>query len=215
MIFKKSFQRFLVAVLLASTFSQVQAEESSDLQTFVGLLNQFDTLSANFIQTTLDNEGMNLNEVHGDMVIARPNKFYWRSFPPVEQDVISNGETLWIFDRDLEQVTRQAAQQQMSRSPAVILSGDQSQIEALYQVRQRTSESEYTSFNLTPILPESGLNAIVAVFRNGVVSELRFEDSLGQKTLIELRDTKTNVPLAKGHFDFVAPEGVDVLDQSQ
>ena len=61
MIFKKSFQRFLVAVLLASTFSQVQAEESSDLQTFVGLLNQFDTLSANFIQTTLDNEGMNLN----------------------------------------------------------------------------------------------------------------------------------------------------------
>ena len=188
-----------------------------DLKQFIALLNQYENFKAGFVQSTVSNDDTTLESVEGDVLIKRPNQFVWLSYPPVEQEIVSDGETLWIYDRDLDQVTVQPAAKKIQDSPAIILSGDEQQIKRLYDVELDSTKDNSTNatYLLMPIQQNSGLNSIQVTFANGVVNGLLFEDSLGQKTIIELFNVETNVTLKGNEFDFTPPEGVDVLEQSE
>ena len=186
-----------------------------DLKQFIALLNQYENFKANFVQSTVSNDDTTLESVEGDVLIKRPNQFVWLSYPPVEQEIVSDGKTLWIYDRDLDQVTVQPAEKKIKDSPAIILSGDEQQIAHLYDVELGSAKDNTTSYLLMPSQDNSGLNSIQVTFANGVVNGLLFEDSLGQKTIIELFNVQTNVALKGNEFNFTPPDGVDVLEQSE
>ncbi|WP_428240897.1 outer membrane lipoprotein chaperone LolA [Gynuella sp.] len=196
----------LVCMLPGAVFAS-----ESNLKQFIALLTQYDNFKAGFVQSTVSSDDSTLESVEGEVLIKRPNQFVWLSYPPVEQEIVSNGKTLWIYDRDLDQVTIQPAKSKIQDSPAVILSGDEQQIKRLYDV-SLNSDGVYV---LTPVKENSGLSSIQVSFKEKVVNALLFEDSLGQKTIIELFDTKTNVALDGHEFDFVPPDGVDVLEQAE
>ncbi len=187
---------------------------SEPLDGFNSLLEKFTVLEASFIQTTVSHEGESLETIYGAVTIERPNKFFWFTQPPIEQEIISDGSTLWVFDKDLEQVTRQNADEQFHRSPAVILSGQKDDLDNRYSIRERNADGEYRSFQLTPKDESESLSSILVVFKDEVISELRFEDQLGQTTLLELSQVQLDSELAPDFFNFEPPEGVDVLDQA-
>lgn len=201
-------------VLFIFTLSSVFAQ-SEDIDDFNDLMSAFQSMKASFLQTTLDSDGVSLEKVSGEVIINKPNQFFWSSQPPIEQDIISDGELLWVYDKDLDQVTKQNAKEQFHKSPAVILSGNQEQIESRYTVSQRDlEEGEYKTFQLTPISEDDSLSSILVVFSNGQISELRFEDQLGQTTLLELMDIEFDIKIKSKMFKFKPPKGVDVLDQA-
>ena len=77
---------------------------------------------------------MNVQETKGVMHVKRPGLFRWETFPPYDQLLVANGKKMWVFDRDLEQVTVQVLDQRLSQTPALLLSGNVKDLENQYHI---------------------------------------------------------------------------------
>ena len=199
----------LIAIASFSAIT-VQADALAD---FTALLTTHDRFEAAFEQVTRGESGSLLSEVSGSLQMQRPNQFYWLSYPPQEQAVISNGDTLWVYDIDLEQVTVQRAGDSLKDSPAVILSGNAEQIASQYSIEQTVSDGNLKRFQLTPLANESTLRTLDFSFDGDQLVRLWLADSLGQITVITLSEHNYDPSFDASRFHFEAPEGVDVLDQ--
>lgn len=207
------FKKIILVVISSVFYCSGLLASTDSLDEFIQALSVHQRFSADFSQITLSDDGVSLSEVHGSMQMQRPNRFYWSALPPQEQEVISNGKTLWVYDIDLEQVTIQHAGNNLDESPAVILSGNRELITRQYAVTLVKTNKNVEHFRLIPTQSSSTLTAIDIYVETGVIRQLRFEDSLGQTTLIELSNYDVTPEFSSDLFDFVAPRGVDVLDQ--
>lgn len=205
----KSIMAF-VLFTLSTTSTLVSAEPLDQL---IEQLTVHEAFTANFRQITLSDDGVSINEVMGSLDLKHPDLFYWRAQAPQEQEVISNGETLWVYDIDLEQVTIQHVAENLNQSPAVILSGNRRLIDLQYNVTLLNQTDGLYTFRLMPKTTEASLLFMDIEVDQGIIQLLRFEDSLGQTTLISLFDFNVNPKFDQAHFRFIAPLGVDVLDQ--
>ena len=129
-------QEFDVLMLAALSFTLLtaQADEEAATQRLTELLNQAQTISARFSQLTLDASGTQLQETAGQLVLKRPGLFRWHTDEPMEQLLVSNGQKVWLYDPDLEQVTIQTLDQRLTHTPALLLSGDVSQIRENFEI---------------------------------------------------------------------------------
>ena len=66
------------------------------------------TFKASFIQVVLDENLLALEETSGLLWIARPGRFRWDYESVHAQTIVADGEVLWLYDVELEQVTRRA-----------------------------------------------------------------------------------------------------------
>ncbi len=217
-------QRFIATVLaIASVFlfqiSFVQAEDARSTTTSSAayqlgqLLAKMETLDADFQQRILDAKGSRLQEVSGHLSLARPGKFYWETENPFPQTVVSDGETLWLYDPDLEQVTVQQMDPSQNRTPAMLLSGNIDSIEERFTIKLTRESAQFKEFLLIPTGQETLFEELRLSFVSDELASLLLSDSLGQRTSIELFATKLNPELAEDRFTFAIPEGVDVIMQ--
>src|SRR5690554_6185329 len=98
------------------------------------LLSQAQTMTGGFSQITLSSNGASLQETTGSLELKRPGMFRWHTDPPLEQLLVSDGEKIWLYDPDLEQVTIQQMDQRLSHTPALLLSGDVSQLQDSFHI---------------------------------------------------------------------------------
>ena len=126
--------RTLFVAALAMGASLAHADDSAAVQRLTGLLNKAQTLTARFSQLTLDGSGTRLQETAGQLSLKRPGLFRWHTDAPNEQLLISNGEKVWLYDPDLEQVTIQKLDQRLTQTPALLLSGDISKISESFAI---------------------------------------------------------------------------------
>src|SRR3989338_3432080 len=98
---------FLLMIFSAPIFSAQQKTAALEL---TQLLNGFSTFQAQFTQTTTDVNHQVLQQSSGTMMLMRPGRFRWETQNPTHQIVITDGKTLWIYDVDLKQATKQAIQ---------------------------------------------------------------------------------------------------------
>src|SRR5215210_9119175 len=84
------------------------------------LLNQTTTAKARFAQAVLDKNNKTLQQVTGTMEFARPGRFRWEYNKPYEQTIVGDGARLWIFDKDLNQVTVRKLDRAIGASPAAL-----------------------------------------------------------------------------------------------
>ncbi|WP_421862892.1 outer membrane lipoprotein chaperone LolA [Motiliproteus sp.] len=206
---KKLF-RLLFVALLSLSAGQLQAADAG--QNLHRLLGKIDSLSARFEQLVLDGGGTRLQQSQGEMVLARPGKFRWRTDEPFPQLLVSDGETLWMYDEDLEQVTRQAVDQQLSNTPALLLSGDLATLQDSFQI-QGPVDSDTGTFRLVPNSQDALFAVLRMQFDQGVPIEMQLEDNLGQQTSVHFYDLAINPSLEARQFEFEVPEGVDLIEQ--
>ena len=83
------------------------------------------TFKASFIQVVLDENLLALEETSGLLWIARPGRFRWDYESVHALTIVAGGEVLWLYDVELEQVTRRAQESAIGQTPAVLLSGGQ------------------------------------------------------------------------------------------
>lgn len=177
-----------------------------------GLLSRVNSLSATFEQLVLDGTGRRLQQVHGEMVLARPGKFRWRTEEPFPQLLVSNGATLWLYDQDLEQVTRRPVDHRLSSTPALLLSGNLNDLEKTFAV-QGPVEGDTGVFRLLPKNEEALFVVLRIQFTAGIPTEMQLEDNLGQKTGINFSDILLNPEVDDSQFEFQVPAGVDLLSE--
>lgn len=205
------------ALLTAALLLPVaQAAEDSEQQRAANklseLLSHTQTITGSFSQLTLDSTGTQLQEAAGEMLLQRPGLFRWHTNPPLEQLLVSNGEKVWLYDPDLMQVTVQKMDQRLTHTPALLLSGDVSKISENFNITYKEG-GPVVDFILTPTAKDTLFDTLRLSFRNGVINDMQLLDAVGQRTNILFMGVKVNEPVAPEQFVFVAPAGVDVIEE--
>lgn len=203
--------RMLVVVFLALAAAGAQAQDAA-VQRLTELLGRAQTLSGRFSQLSLDASGTQLQESMGELSLQRPGKFRWHTDAPMEQLLVSDGTTVWLYDPDLEQVTIQKLDQRLTHTPALLLSGNVSTIRENFDVSY-TQSGEVVDFQLKPKSPDTLFDALRLSFRSGVINDMQLIDSVGQRTNILFSGIEMNRPLDAGLFRFEVPQGVDVISE--
>ncbi len=202
------FTRTLAMIAFMLSAGLAQAESASDK--LAALLSGYDTFSARFEQFTNNNNGRRAQESSGELQLAKPNKFYWSTLKPFPQTIVGDGNHIWVYDPDLEQVTRKPGDTS-NNAPAMLLNGQINELEQDYQISSPTATGNELLFDLAPREENSSFARIRLFFVNKLLTELMLEDHLGQRTTVLLSEQKINPALAVNHFSFIPPDGVDVI----
>ncbi len=176
------------------------------------LLSRAQTMTGGFSQMTLSANGANLQETTGSLALKRPGMFRWHTDPPLEQLLVSDGQKIWLYDPDMEQVTIQQLDQRLSHTPALLLSGDVSRLQESFDI-QYTGGGNVLDFTLTPKDADSMFDSLRVSFSDGVIGDMQMSDPVGQRTNILFRNVQLNAPLDDEQFTFEVPEGVDVISE--
>ncbi|MAA71237.1 MAG: outer membrane lipoprotein carrier protein LolA [Bermanella sp.] len=195
-------------VVFLSSFAVAQNPEYEALSEN---LKRLDNVSADFVQHTFDGKGALLQTQKGRLSLKQPNKFRWESLEPYAQLLVSNGEMLWQYDADLEQVTEQVLNKKLSATPALLLSGDTDQISSEYDIYSEVLQGE-EHFVLIPKQVDvlfDRLRLEFAADKN--IERMVIQDEVGQKTIIRFQNIVTSKTLKSSDFEFTPPKGVDVI----
>ena len=204
--------RLLLLAVLSVSCLTAQAEDAAAVQRLTQLLDQAQTLTARFSQLTLDGSGTQLQETAGELALKRPGLFRWHTDEPMEQLLVSNGEKVWLYDPDLEQVTIQALDQRLTHTPALLLSGDVSQIQDNFDITFKEG-GNVVDFILKPKSKDTLFDSLLLSFRAGVLNDMQLIDSIGQRTNILFLAVKMNQPVDDAQFTFEVPESADVIQE--
>lgn len=170
------------------------------------------TLTADFTQQTYGEGQLERETSEGHMKVARPMKFAWLVSQPYEQSVISDGETLWVYDPDLEQATYQPVGEQIQRSPAMILAQPESTLTNDYDITE-AGDDDLTAYRLFPTAEDAVFSEMTLLFEQEEIREIRLKDNLGQTTLITFSNVATGTDIDPAVFEFSPPPGTDVFEQ--
>lgn len=174
-------------------------------------LQAMDNFQANFVQTTRDSAGSSLQQMQGELIVERPGKMRWETEDPFAQVVVSDGTLLWIYDTDLEQVTIRSMGQRIQETPALLLSGDASEIRDGFAVTM-TQQGNTVHYRLTPNDNSQLFESLQFSYRAQRLTAMSIDDATGQTTEITFRQQRINQPLPEHTFLFEVPEGVDIID---
>lgn len=212
-IMKKSFVCYFFSLLMLITLTSVHAS-SGDLSI---LLNSVKSMRADFTQTIYDNHGKAIQKTYGHMALQRPGKFRWEVTKPIPQLIIANNNRLWIYDRDLQQVTIRSLQKAAGEAPALLLSQVNAELENNYNIEtQQKNKSGMQWFALTPKKANRGMLSSTEIgFMNNQIREMRLKDNLDHTTSIQFQHIQSNANLPSSVFVFKAPKGVDVIDETR
>ena len=200
-----------VAAPMVAMTQTAQAAPATNLvaaQRLNKLLSNTKSMTANFSQTT---KGATNGTFNGSMSVQRPNNFRWETTSPSEQLIVANGSSLWIFDKDLEQATKQSVDNQVGNTPALLLSGDPSKIDKNFKVTQPYSTKNY--YVLYPKSGDASFKTLAMSFSGGKPVMMVLNDTLGQTTSIKFSNIKINPTINSSLFKFTPPKGVDVINQ--
>ncbi|MDF2180481.1 outer membrane lipoprotein chaperone LolA [Neptuniibacter sp. CAU 1671] len=175
------------------------------------LLNSYSTFSAEFDQITVGENGRSAQQSIGQLTLSKPNRFRWQTTEPAPQEIVADGRYLWIYDPDLEQVTRRNLNPESNSTPARILNGEIDSLLENFSLTQSSSSEAEQLFELKSISAQTSFSVIRLVFHEQVLSELMLEDSLGQRTTIVFKSAQRNPELPPEEFEFRIPKDVDLI----
>ncbi|MGP4843180.1 outer membrane lipoprotein chaperone LolA [Marinobacter sp. 1Y8] len=174
-------------------------------------LSTYRTFQADFIQVVVDGGGDKVQETQGSLKAKRPGLFYWKSEHPFAQTIAADGKNVEVYDPDLEQVTVKPMDSQMSSTPALLLSGEVSNLSEAYNVTEKVSDKGYDEYVLEPKSSDSLFVSLRLRFRDGSLSDMRLRDSLGQISILSFQDVKVNEDVADSVFKLEYPDSVDII----
>jgi outer membrane lipoprotein carrier protein len=173
-------------------------------------LDEANTVQAQFHQELWDAEDRLVETAVGTLSLKRPNRFLWSYREPIEQLVIADGERLWIYDVELAQVTVTPLDEPVAATPAMLLSGDQA-VRDGFEILESFDADDLSWVRLVPKLEGTDFRSVLIGFRNGNLARLELVDGLDQVTRIEFSEVLINTELADALFEFLPPDGVDVI----
>ncbi|ODS24966.1 outer membrane lipoprotein carrier protein LolA [Candidatus Endobugula sertula] len=200
--------KLLLMVAVSTLLSSFEVRAGSDAHRLAEKLSALETFVGQFRQSLVDDQGEAIQEDStGDFWLKRPGYFYWQTKEPFPQLLVSNLKTVWLYDADLEQVTIRDYDERLSRTPALLLSGDVEKITHHYQV----SQLDESSYRLIPKDAQELFTELTVYFDNDRLSKMTLLDSLAQLTTFTFIDGIYNTAIDDGRFEFIPPEGTDIV----
>ena len=167
-------------------------------------------VSASFEQQVSDPRGGQGKTSRGTLALKAPRQFRWDTTAPYRQLIVADGEKVWIYDADLEQVTVRAQGTEEAHSPLTVLT-DLSQLDKDFATSEQGAHEGLAWLRLKSRDKDPQFAYADLGFGAAGLERMRFEDTLGDKTEIRFSDWKRNPPLPPDAFRFTPPPGVDVV----
>jgi outer membrane lipoprotein carrier protein len=152
------------------------------------------------------------NPSTGTFMFARPGKFIWMYQKPYEQLLQADGEKLYIYDKDLNQVTVKKLGNALGSSPAAILFGS-NDLEKNFTLKEAGAKDGMEWLDATPKTKDTTFDHIGIGFKDGVPQAMELRDAFGQVSLLSFKKFEKNPVMTAEQFKFVAPKGADVFQQ--
>jgi len=145
----------------------------------------------------------------GTFLFARPGKFIWTYVKPYEQVLQADGDKLYIYDKDLNQVTVKKLGDALGSSPAAILFGS-NDLEKNFTLSEAGTRDGLEWLNAKPKAKDSAFEQISIGLRNGTPEAMELRDAFGATSLLSFKRFEKNPSLSATQFTFVVPKGADV-----
>ncbi|MEO6354800.1 MAG: outer membrane lipoprotein chaperone LolA [Oxalobacteraceae bacterium] len=204
------FTRMLAISILA--FAPVFADAAA-LDQFKSFVASTKAAKGEFTQRQvkmMDGTAKVSNVSSGSFTFARPGKFIWTYIKPYEQLLQADGDKLYIFDKDLNQVTIKKLGDVLASSPAAILFGS-NDLEKNFTLKEAGTKDGMEWLDATPKSKDSTFEHIGIGLRNGVPEAMELRDAFGQVSLLSFKKFEKNPAIPADGFKFVVPKGADVF----
>jgi outer membrane lipoprotein carrier protein len=185
-------------------------------ETLDRFFQQTNSMSASFEQRIYNSKGQLTEQSTGELSFRRPDRFYLDYQAPAEQKYISNGNTLWIYDVELEQVSLKAVNEGLGDSPALLLSSN-TNVYKHYAVENVNIQDDRESqqfkwLQLFAKASETTFEKVLLGFdAENRLMQMEMHDNFGQITELKFANIQVNQINDDSMFQFVPPEGVDVI----
>lgn len=204
-----SFFRIAIFALAGVLSGATDAGGIEQLRTFIESTRG---AKAEFTQTVIAKSGRKPQTSSGSFAFSRPGKFRWIYDKPYYQLLVSDGDRLWIHDRDLNQVTVKRVGNALGSSPAALLAGNNA-FEKSFSVKNAGIADGLEWIEATPNQPDGSFERVRIGFRDNLPRAMELRDSFGQTTQLAFSVLQANPALDAGLFRFTAPPGADVVSE--
>ena len=179
----------------------------SRLEAFSGRIH---TISAHFEQSVIGARGNRGEASTGTLALKAPRQFRWHTTAPFEQLIVADGNRVWIYDPDLEQVSVRGQGAEEAHSPLAVLT-DLSRLDLEFTTSEVGEREGLRWLKLISKAKEPEFAFAELGFDTHSLIRMRFEDSLGNTTEIRFSDWQNDPKLPADTFTFTPPAGVDVV----
>jgi outer membrane lipoprotein carrier protein len=170
------------------------------------------SLSADFKQVLLNEQGQPVKTSFGVFYLQRPGKFRWDYQKPFSQQIVADKGKVWFYDQDLDQVTVKKLDESLGSTPALLLSGEVS-LEDNFIIEGQGKDGDMQWIKLSPKSEETTFKYILIGLTKGSLGGMELSDNFGQLTRIYFSDVLINPPLKQNLFQFEVPKGADVFEE--
>lgn len=198
------------ALVLAALLA-VPPAHAGPIEKLEAFIAQTTSARASFTQKVTDDKGKTVQSASGTVVFSRPGKFRWEYRKPYEQLIVGDGERLWVYDADLNQVTVKKLEGSLGSSPAALLAGS-NEIETFYNLEAKPSRGGLDWLEAYPKDEDTMFRKVRMGFKGNTLDTMELHDHLGQVTVIRFSRIDRNPKLAADAFVFTPPPGADVLE---
>ncbi len=204
--------------LIAAYALPVWANGLESLETY---LKSTQTGRAEFTQTVTsparEGQAPKVKNSSGSFEFARPNRFKFVYKKPFEQTLVADGQTLWMYDVDLNQVTSSKQANVLASTPAALIasSPDLKTLEQHFALQAAPDQDGLSWVLATPKSKDGALQSIRVGFQpaGGGLAALDILDSFGQRSMLKFQKVEANTAVATDAFNFKPPAGADVIKQ--
>lgn len=151
----------------------------------------------------------------GTFEFARPNRFRFNYKKPFEQTIVADGQTLWLYDADLRQVTSRKQSEVLGSTPAALIAAapDLAALRKDFNLEAAGTKDGLQWVQATPKAKEGQLHLVKIGFRGNDLTALEILDSFGQRSMLTFNKMELNTAVSPDVFNFKPPQGADVVKQ--
>jgi outer membrane lipoprotein carrier protein len=204
-------KRFLLLLALAAGAAHADAVDA--LREFTRDVKSGRTTFTQVVTSAQPSDNAKKKTSSGTFEFARPNRFRFAYAKPYEQVIVGDGQSVWLYDVDLQQATVRAMDQALGATPAALLAG--ANVEKDFELKVQPSAQGLDWVQATPRIKgeAASFQSLRVGFRGKALAAIELVDNFGQRSLLSFTDVATNVTPAADAFRFTPPKGVEVLKQ--
>ena len=198
----------LLAALLFSVSFAAHADAVDTLKDFI---RDVKSGRAAFTQTVSSPDGAKKRSSSGSFEFLRPNRFRFVYAKPFEQTIVADGQKVWIYDADLNQVSIRKFSAVLGATPAALLAGGS--LDKDFDVSNQPNEGGMEWVLALPKVKDGAFQAVRIGFKAKTLAAVEITDSFGQRSNLQFSGMQSNISLAAEVFKFTPPAGADVIEQ--
>jgi outer membrane lipoprotein carrier protein len=204
-------RRRFAAVVSVAALGASFAVTAAPVDTLRDFVREVKSGHSQFTQTVTSPDGVKKKSSSGSFDFARPNRFRFAYAKPFEQTIVADGEKVWIYDRDLNQVSSRRITQALGATPAALLSGGS--LEKDFDLANLPPRDGLEWAEAKPKARDGAFQSVRVGFRGKDLAALEIVDSFGQRSLLRFDAFLSNVVMPAESFRFTPPAGADVIEQ--